>query len=31
MNCLLINEDFSDFAAVLENCGVELTRLSFVG
>lgn len=29
MNCLLINFQSSDFAAVLASCGVEITRLSF--
>ena len=29
MNCLLINDTHSDFAAVLESCGVAITRLSF--
>ena len=29
MNCLLINDQFSDFAAVLESCGGTITRLSF--
>ena len=29
MKCLLLNDPHSDFAAVLEGCGLELVRLSF--
>ena len=29
MNCLLLNDLYSDFAAVLESCGAAITRLSF--